>query len=85
MQSRIFEAGKVEGKTEVKPQLKQVVQRNSEMGAILCYNDGGRAEMLAVKPTMNRINKSDLQQRKELSETSKVYNARRNQSAILFS
>lgn len=83
MQSRIFDKniGEVQ---EKKSQLRQNVNKPSQMGSMLSYNDGARSQNIAVKPNVTRVNNSDLQQKKVLTDYARVYNARRNQSAITF-
>lgn len=81
MQSRIFtQSG--DGYNS-KPQLKQIKTKNSEIASVLSYNDGSQPEPIAAKPTNNKIN-CLTSQVKELTSNARVYNARRNQSAITF-
>jgi len=81
MQSRIFtQSGDTSNN---KPQLKQVKTKNSEIGSMLSYHDGSHPEPIAAKPTSNKIH-SLASQAKELNSNARVYNARRNQSAITF-
>ena len=82
MQSHIFD--EKSATVSLKPQLKHIGTKATEIGAMLKYSDGSTAEPISSKPTINRIQASDLQQLKDLRESAKVYNARRNQSAITF-
>ncbi|OMJ67899.1 hypothetical protein SteCoe_34823 [Stentor coeruleus] len=82
MQSNIFE--KQSPPEPARPQLKQVQTKSSEISSMLSYNDGTRPEAIANKPTANRIQNEALVQKKQLNDYAKVYNARRNQSAITF-
>ena len=83
MQSQIFDSTGV-NIGSYKPQLKYVGGKNDEMGLILNHCDGGRLADVSAKPTVNKIKSSDLMQNKILNDYAKVFNARRNQSAITF-
>ena len=83
MQSHIFDNTDYH-QQDAKAQLKQIPLKSNEMAAMLCHNDGRKAEELTNKPTVNKINYTDLAQKKELSDYAKVYNARRNSSSITF-
>lgn len=81
MQSQIFTQSSIESSS--RPQLKQVKPQNSEIKSMLSYNDGSNPEPITSKPTNNKIS-SAASQAKELNSNARIYNARRNQSAITF-
>ena len=83
MQSKIFE--KLPPDSIAKPQLRQVGNRNTEIREVLSHDDGTRNQNITSKPTVERVNNTHLMQKKELTDYARVYNARRNQSAITFS